>query len=317
MKRIISVLTLVFMLSTVFMVNASAETTTLKGFYNIEPVNNVTITPCIGETPVSATTKDVDGDGTADTWYENSERLAVSYNAATVGAYYGVIMVDGTGLPTKDNTIFYIDQVTATSTTISFNVYPILPEETTVMTLYISTNAEGADLIPISLNYVCQEEEIVTPPPATGVTVSGTITSYLDASTVTVELVSGGTTVATITGEAAGTAAAKTTAYTFENVAAGTYTIKISKANHVTLTEEITVEAADVAKNAKICPKGDVNNNGGITTIDYTQANSHARKKSTLTGYKLLCADVVGNTQVTTADAMRINSHAKKQTSLW
>ena len=118
MKKVIIALVLVLMLTTAFMVSASAEATMLKGFYNIGTANNVTITPYIGETPVSATTKDVDGDGTADTWYENSERLAVSYNAASTGAYYGVILVNGTGLPTKDNTIFYIDQVTATSNTI-------------------------------------------------------------------------------------------------------------------------------------------------------------------------------------------------------
>ncbi len=309
MKRIISTFLLVFMLSTVFMVNAAAETTKLTGFYNIETVNNVTITPYIGETPVTATSKDVDGDSVADTWYEGSERLAVSYTAATVGAYYGVIMVDGTGLPTEDNTIFYIDQVSATTSTISFNVYPTLPTETTEMTLYISSNAEGFDLIPVSLNYVCAEET-VAPPATEGQTVSGTITSYLVADgTVTVELVSGGTAVYSATG---------TTSYSIENVAAGTYTLKVSKADHITLEEEITVEAAAVTKNVKIYPKGDVNNNGNITTIDFSMANSHAKEVSALSGYKFKCADVVGTDgRVTTADAMRINSHAKEVSPLW
>ncbi len=144
---------------------------------------------------------------------------------------------------------------------------------------------------------------------ATGVKVSGNITSFLVADgTVTVELVSGGTTVYSATG---------TTSYAIEGVADGTYTIKYTKANHAVLEEEITIAGSDVAKNVKICPKGDVNNDGGLSTVDFSMANAHAKDRTKLTGYRLKCADVVGGTTVTTADAMRINSAAKDVSPLW
>ena len=144
-------------------------------------------------------------------------------------------------------------------------------------------------------------------------TMSGTITGFLDTTdSVTIKLLVDGESLyeTTVTGNSSN--------FSFAEVAPGTYTIKISKPNHVTFEESITIANADITKNVKICPKGDVNNNGDISTIDYTLSNSHARKKSTLTGYKLKCADVVGTDgTVTTADAMRINSHAKKASYLW
>jgi len=162
MKKKISILLLfVFLVSTMLSLPAMASNT-VKGFYNIGPAKNaktgetleksiVTITPYAGDskaTKVQATVM-----GSSCSLFQNSDRMTVSYSAATAGGYYGLIMVKGTDvIPTVDNQIFFIDQITAASNTVDFDVYPILPDETTDLTIYISNN-QGEDLVKINLNY--------------------------------------------------------------------------------------------------------------------------------------------------------------------
>ena len=157
MKKAIKILLMTAFVLSLLCVTAMAADNTSDGFYNIEAETGVTLTPYIGAgasaTEATATQKDVDGDATADTWYENSDRIEVSYSGAVSGKEYGVILVKGTGLPTVNDNICFIDQVTATSTTVDFNVYPILPDETTDMTLYISSNATGFELKDIPVSY--------------------------------------------------------------------------------------------------------------------------------------------------------------------
>ncbi|WP_316608593.1 hypothetical protein [uncultured Ruminococcus sp.] len=145
---------------------------------------------------------------------------------------------------------------------------------------------------------------------ATGVTVSGNITSFLKDDDVTVTLtgVDNNFTTNTI----------GINDYNLVNVPAGSYTLTISKKNHVTRDYEITVADADVTQDVKIHPLGDVTGDGKISTADYGKANSHARNKTLLQGYELKCADVIGGDgKVGTADAGRINSAAKGKMSLW
>ena len=131
----------------------ATETEELNGFYDIGTYQNVDINPYSGDTAVNATMQNLDADGDLEQLYEDSNRLEVSYKAATNDGYYGVILVEGTGLPTKDNMIFYIDQVSATGSTVNFNVYPILPKRATPLSLYISSNVENFELVKVPLNY--------------------------------------------------------------------------------------------------------------------------------------------------------------------
>ena len=169
MKKAIKILLMTAFVLSLLCVTAMAADNTSDGFFGIGTEENVELTPYVGTstTAVTSTEKDVDSDGSADTWYENSDRIEVSYSGAVVGKEYGVILVKGTDLPTVNDNICFIDQVTATSTTVEFNVYPILPEETTPMTLYISSNETGFELKDILVSYavgVAGEE-----PPATTV----------------------------------------------------------------------------------------------------------------------------------------------------
>ncbi len=133
--------------------SAYAQETVDGGFYNIGTAENITITAGAEEGSVSEKTLDVDEDGVDDTLYSNSDQFTVTYDNATDGAYYGLILVEGTDIPTVSDTVYYIDQQTAASGTVAFNVLPLLPTEPTDMTLYISSSVSEESLISIPLGY--------------------------------------------------------------------------------------------------------------------------------------------------------------------
>ena len=149
----------------------------------------------------------------------------------------------------------------------------------------------------------------------TGKTVSGTITTFLDATdSVTITLTRQGDSAPSYAKVVYGNSAA----YKFDSVAEGTYIMTVSKKNHVTRTEKVVVGATTVTKNMKVHPTGDINGDGKITTLDYMKVNAYVKGTVTLTEYELKCADVIGTDgKVTTADAMRINAHVKGTKPLW
>lgn len=156
------------LLTTAFVVAAfgvtamAADAETSNGFYGIGTAENVSVEAYAGtsETAIEATTdKDVDADGTADTWYKDSDRIEVAYAGATSGKNYGVILVEGTSLPTAASDIYYINQVAASGTNVDFNVYPATIAETTDMTMYISSDAENFDLVSVPMSYVVGYKE--------------------------------------------------------------------------------------------------------------------------------------------------------------
>ena len=155
MKKVISIMVSLVMLLGAFAITASAaEDVTLAGFYNIGENENMTIDALSSSgAAVEQRAVDVDGDGVDDTLYANSDVLKVVYSQATEGAYYGLILVEGTGLPTADNVICYIDQLTAEGTSIEFDVFPRLPETRTDLTLYVSSSVEGSALQSVTLAY--------------------------------------------------------------------------------------------------------------------------------------------------------------------
>ncbi len=153
-------------------------------------------------------------------------------------------------------------------------------------------------------------------------TVTGSASSFLDGdATVTIELWKSGSAEADYsTAVSGGTQSGNkyTTAYNFTNIPAGSYTMKVSKANHVTREYTVTVGTGAVTQDVEINLSGDINGDGKVTTLDFGKVNSHARGVSQLTGYELKCADVTGTDgKVTTADAGRINAHARGVSKLW
>ena len=147
-----------------------------------------------------------------------------------------------------------------------------------------------------------------------GVTISGTVTSFnSDTDNITIELFAEGSASAAYTATVKGNSAE----YAIEGVAEGTYTMKVSKNNHVTREYTIEVGTEDLIQDAKIHLKGDINGDGKITIVDANRANLHFKNKSILSGYELLCADVNGDGKVTIVDVNRMNLHFKNKNKLW
>ena len=153
MKRKIITLVLAMAAAAVISTTAMAAEETISGFYDIGTATDVVITPYAGETAVTAQDKNIDEDDAMESVYVDSNRLDVTYGGATANEYYGVILVEGSSLPTIDTEIYYINQETASGSSVAFNVYPKLPAETTDMTLYISSSEAGADLVSVAMNY--------------------------------------------------------------------------------------------------------------------------------------------------------------------
>ena len=156
---------------------------------------------------------------------------------------------------------------------------------------------------------------VITSPGQQDAVVSGTVTSFhSDTDPVTVALY------ADLSGPAvySTTVFGNNAAYEIKDVAAGSYTVKISKKDHVTRAYAITVGEENVIQNAVIHLLGDVNGDGKITVLDVGRANSHAKGVTLLSGYELACADTVkSDGQVTAVDVARINAHAKGASLLW
>ena len=157
-----------------------------------------------------------------------------------------------------------------------------------------------------------------TVPVASGV--RGQVVSFHDGSDVTVSLFADGSaqpqyTTTVPAGEKSG--GKYTAVYDIPEVAAGTYTMKVMKNNHVTREYTVTVGAENVAQDVKIHLKGDITGDGKVNTFDIVKMNLHAKKKTELTGYELLCGDITGDGKVNTFDIVKANLHAKKKTLLW
>ena len=147
-----------------------------------------------------------------------------------------------------------------------------------------------------------------------GAVLSGTVTSFGDANgDITIQLIEQGLTEPAYETVVKG----NTVNYSFASVAAGTYTLKVSKANHVTREYTVVVGTDDVTQDAKIHLKGDINGDGRISVSDVGLANAHAKKVSTLEGYQFDCANVNGDTRITISDVGLLNAHAKKTSLLW
>lgn len=171
MKKTMKImLTLAFVIAALCVTASAAGT---NGFYDIGTADNVTFAAYAGDTAVTSKNADVDADETAEVYYENSDRIEVTYSAATTGADYGVILVEGSSLPTASSAIYYINQDEAKSNSITFNVYPATitapsaTDNNRDMTLYISSSVENAGLVSVPMNYVVGYEEVVTPPAPT------------------------------------------------------------------------------------------------------------------------------------------------------
>lgn len=158
MKKLRNALLLAGVLAALLCITALAETQEFAqgGFYVTGKAANVTVTPqtAAGDT-VSSTSANVDGKTGYESFYPGSVKMAVTYSGSiAAGENYVVLLVEGNALPTVDNAIYYIDQTTTASTgSITFNVYPMDIAGQKALTLYITSDKAGFETIAIPMGY--------------------------------------------------------------------------------------------------------------------------------------------------------------------
>ena len=114
---------------------------------------------------------------------------------------------------------------------------------------------------------------------APGVTVSGMVTSFGEESEkTTVQLFPSGSDTPAFSVTLTGTHAM----YSFTGVEAGTYTMKVSKANHVTREYTVVVGNSPIPLDAKIFLKGDLDGDGSVSISDVTTLLNVIAGKTTL-----------------------------------
>ena len=151
-------------------------------------------------------------------------------------------------------------------------------------------------------------------PNASG-TLSGTVKSFNSATDpVTVQLFKSGSSSAAYSTTVKGNSAS----YTISGVASGTYTVKVSKKNHVTREYTVTVSTGTKTQNAQIHLLGDVNLDGVVSIKDCSRLFKHVNKTQLLTdAYALKCANTNGDTVVDIKDCSRLFKHVNKTRPLW
>lgn len=155
--------------------------------------------------------------------------------------------------------------------------------------------------------------------PSSGVTVSGTVTSY-GSDSVTIQLIKDGTTEAAyekIVPAGSQSGNKFTASYSFSDVPSGTYTMKVMKQNHVTREYTVIVGTNPVVQDVEIWLLGDVTGDGKVNAKDHSRLYAHINKTNLLKGYALLCADVTGDGKVNAKDHSRLYAHISKTNPLW
>ena len=151
--------------------------------------------------------------------------------------------------------------------------------------------------------------------PSAGGTLSGAVKSFGSTTDpVTVKLFKSGSSAAAYSTTVKGNSAS----YTISGVAPCTYTMKVSKKNHVTREYTVTVTTGTKTQNAEIRLLGDVNGDGRVNALDYTRLLKHANETQPLTdAYALKCSDVNRDKRVNAMDYTRLLKHVNETQPLW
>lgn len=226
-------------------------------------------------------------------------------NGATVtvnpGATVSGTVKDSSGKAVSGAAVeLYKDGTKVATATVSGNTYSFSTVSTGTYTVKAKATVDGKELNGSASVTVADGDTTKDVTIAKGVTVSGTVKSYGGASeVVTVTLTKQGETTPAFTDTLTGNSAA----YKFENVSAGTYTLKVEKKGHAPWTESITVGDGNVTKDVTVYQYGDVNRNGTVTVLDASWIRQHLVGKKTFDEYQLQLADVNKSGNISVLDA--------------
>ncbi len=149
--------------------------------------------------------------------------------------------------------------------------------------------------------------------------ISGNYESFGDAADVlTIALIAADKTEASYTFTNA-SAPANTGTWKIEDVAFGSYTVKVTKENHVEREYTAVVDENGLSLDVEVWLLGDVTGDGLVNFSDYSKVLSQSKKPSSeiLTGYAFQCGDVTGDGSINFSDYSKVLSQAKGKHSLW
>lgn len=165
-------------------------------------------------------------------------------------------------------------------------------------------------------------------PVASGV--RGQVTSFMNDGDVTVSLFDGSSTTPKYTVSVPGgikdSSGKYIAEYEIPDVAAGTYTMTVSKSKHVTREYTVTVNNGKVTQNAEIWMLGDVNGDGFINMTDASQIERRFNGKTSvfdtgdaeLKAYRLKVANVYfSDDNINTTDAAQIKRYYNGKSSVF
>lgn len=138
MKKIMKMLLLAAVFTLALSVSAfAAGSGTEAGICDVESVSGVTVTPMLENGTTEATEN-------ANGVYVNAKRVTVTFSKAVATKYYLVVALDEGEYPTVgddgENNVAYINQVTANSSSVSFDVYPKSLVSGQTYNVYVSSN---------------------------------------------------------------------------------------------------------------------------------------------------------------------------------
>ena len=111
------------------------------------------------------------------------------------------------------------------------------------------------------------------------------------------QLLQGSTPVSTLT------VSGSKASYRFEGILPGDYQVTVSKADHVTRTQSLTVSNGDVTQDILVCRMGDVSGDGQLNVGDVSRIYGYIKGTAKITDpYILLCADLTGDGQINVGD---------------
>ena len=144
-----------------------------------------------------------------------------------------------------------------------------------------------------------------------GVTVSGTVTSFgSETDEVTIELIKKGETKPAYSKAATG----NSVEYSIAGVAAGEYTLRVSKKNNVTYSEIINI-STNIQKKITIYLIGDINRDKKVNIQDVIKLLNHVNKTAPIAD-DYLC-DINNDSKVNIQDVIRLLNHVNKSKPIY
>lgn len=164
-------------------------------------------------------------------------------------------------------------------------------------TATVNSNSAVVDMI--YADTLCVHYDFTIPGEATGVTVSGTVTSAgSDTDDVTIQLIASGASEAAYEAVVQG----NTASYSIADVAPGTYTMTVMKKNHWTVSYPTTVDGHELELNAELDLIGDVNTDGETDTKDLIRLMKYLAGAPVSVSHP----DMNGDENVDTRDMIRL-----------